>query len=199
MLSLLFAAKLVKHRWFCRPPGAFFKSRYLKCQQISAISIACRGDQNRGRNAIARDPPYVSFYIQILGTITEFSFNKPLALKKTNFVSRNIGHSNKFALLPLCQHCIQFWLLRIALVQGVHTETQFWKGRGGGEGGGGEKRGGKCIAKPWQQLNKLASLQCMGLHSSAGWALQRERRGHGARIPLKPRKTFFFPGYFAIA
>ena len=29
------------------------------------------------------------------------------------------------------------------------------------------------------ELNKLASLQCMGLHSSAGRVLQRERRGHG--------------------
>ena len=30
-----------------------------------------------------------------------------------------------------------------------------------------------------EELNKLASLQYMGLHSSAGRALQRERRGHG--------------------
>ena len=29
------------------------------------------------------------------------------------------------------------------------------------------------------ELNKLASLQCMGFHSSAGRALQRQRRGHG--------------------
>ena len=29
------------------------------------------------------------------------------------------------------------------------------------------------------KLNKLASCQCVGLHSSAGRALQRERRGHG--------------------
>ena len=29
------------------------------------------------------------------------------------------------------------------------------------------------------ELNKLACLQCMGLHSSAGRAQQRERRGHG--------------------
>ena len=29
------------------------------------------------------------------------------------------------------------------------------------------------------ELNKLACLHCMGLHSSAGKALQRERRGHG--------------------
>ena len=29
------------------------------------------------------------------------------------------------------------------------------------------------------ELNKLASLQYMGLHSSAGRALQRQRRGHG--------------------
>ena len=28
-------------------------------------------------------------------------------------------------------------------------------------------------------LNKLACLQCMGLHSSDGRALQHERRGHG--------------------
>ena len=36
--------------------------------------------------------------------------HKALALKKTNFVSRNIGRSNKFSLLPLCQPCIQFCL-----------------------------------------------------------------------------------------
>ena len=29
------------------------------------------------------------------------------------------------------------------------------------------------------ELNKLACFQCMGLHSSAGRALQREHRGHG--------------------
>ena len=29
------------------------------------------------------------------------------------------------------------------------------------------------------ELNKLVCLQCMGLHSSAGRALQRKRRGHG--------------------
>ena len=29
------------------------------------------------------------------------------------------------------------------------------------------------------ELNKLAGLQCMGLHSSAGRALQRKRTGHG--------------------
>ena len=29
------------------------------------------------------------------------------------------------------------------------------------------------------ELSKLASLQCMGLYSSDGRALQRERRGHG--------------------
>ena len=54
---------------------------------------------------------YVIICIHILGTVTVFSFNKALALKKTNFVSRNIGHSDKFALLPLCQPCIQFCLL----------------------------------------------------------------------------------------
>ena len=38
-------------------------------------------------------------------------------------------------------------------------------------------------------------LQCMGLHSSAGRALRRERRRHGrVRIPLKPRKTFLGGG-----
>ena len=36
------------------------------------------------------------------------------------------------------------------------------------------------------ELNKLASLQCMGLHSSTGRALQRS-----VEAPLKPRKTFF--------
>ena len=42
------------------------------------------------------------------------------------------------------------------------------------------------------ELNKLAGLQCMGLHSS-GWqstaALTQRPR---ARIPLKPRNPFFF-------
>ena len=42
------------------------------------------------------------------------------------------------------------------------------------------------------ELNKLASLQCMGLHSSA--LTQRPR----VRIPLKPQKTFF-RAIFAIA
>ena len=40
------------------------------------------------------------------------------------------------------------------------------------------------------ELNKLAGSQCMGYHSSAGRALQRERRGLGLN-PLKPRKTLF--------
>ena len=42
------------------------------------------------------------------------------------------------------------------------------------------------------ELNKLAGLQCMGLHSSAGRALQRERRGHEFEFRWNPaRKTFF--------
>ena len=40
------------------------------------------------------------------------------------------------------------------------------------------------------ELNKLASLQCMGLHSSAGRALQRERRGPGSN-PFEALKNFF--------
>ena len=47
------------------------------------------------------------------------------------------------------------------------------------------------------ELNKLASLQYMGLHSSAGRALQRSQRPR-VRIPLEPRKTFF-RAIFAIA
>ena len=56
--------------------------------------------------------------------------------------------------------------------------------------------------------NKLACLQCMGLHSSAGRAVQRERRGHGYESRWSPEKPFFralnpwktfFSGYFAIA
>ena len=42
------------------------------------------------------------------------------------------------------------------------------------------------------ELNKLAGLHCMGLHSSAGRALQRERRGHGFRNPFEAPKNFFF-------
>ena len=45
------------------------------------------------------------------------------------------------------------------------------------------------------ELNKLAGLHCMGLHSSAGRALQRERRGH--RFVETPKNVF--SGYFAIA
>ena len=41
------------------------------------------------------------------------------------------------------------------------------------------------------ELNKLASLQCMGVYSSAGGALQRERRGHGFESRYSPDKTFF--------
>ena len=41
------------------------------------------------------------------------------------------------------------------------------------------------------ELNKLASLQCIGLHSSAGKALQRERRGHGFESRWSPEKLFF--------
>ena len=41
------------------------------------------------------------------------------------------------------------------------------------------------------ELNKLACLRCMGLHSSAGRALQHERRGHGFESRLSPRKPFF--------
>ena len=57
-----------------------------------------------------------NFFIQILGTVTVFSFNIALALKKTNFVNRNVGHFNKFVLLPLCQPCIQFCLLKKELL-----------------------------------------------------------------------------------
>ena len=41
------------------------------------------------------------------------------------------------------------------------------------------------------ELNKWPACQCMGHNSSDGRALQRERRDQRARIPLKPRKTFF--------
>ena len=41
------------------------------------------------------------------------------------------------------------------------------------------------------ELNKLASLQCMGLHSSAGRALQRYRRGHGFESRWSPENLFF--------
>ena len=46
---------------------------------------------------------YVFFFIQILGTVTVFSFSIALALKKTNLFSQNIGQFNKSALLPWCQ------------------------------------------------------------------------------------------------
>ena len=55
----------------------------------------------------------------------------------------------------------------------------------------------RSMPSPYTKV-KLAGSQCVGLHSSAGRALQRERGGHGVRIPLKPRKSFF-SGYFAIA
>ena len=42
------------------------------------------------------------------------------------------------------------------------------------------------------KLNKLAGLQCMGLHSSAGTALQRERRGHGSNSVEAPKTSVFF-------
>ena len=41
------------------------------------------------------------------------------------------------------------------------------------------------------ELNKLACLQCMGLHRSAGRALQRERRGPGFESRWSPVKLFF--------
>ena len=41
-------------------------------------------------------------------------------LKKANFVSRNIGHFNKFALLPLCQPYIQFVYYTTSDVWHVH-------------------------------------------------------------------------------
>ena len=44
------------------------------------------------------------------------------------------------------------------------------------------------------ELNKLASLQCMGLHSSAGRALQRHAEATGSN-PVEAPKTFF-SGYF---
>ena len=40
-------------------------------------------------------------------------------------------------------------------------------------------------------LNKLAGVQCMGLHSSAGRALQRERRGYGFESRWSPGKPFY--------
>ena len=40
------------------------------------------------------------------------------------------------------------------------------------------------------ELNKLACLQCMGRHSSAGRALQRERRGHGFESRWSSEKLF---------
>ena len=46
------------------------------------------------------------------------------------------------------------------------------------------------------ELNKLAGLQCMGLHSSAGRALQHTlTQRPRVRIPLNPRKNVF-SGYF---
>ena len=44
------------------------------------------------------------------------------------------------------------------------------------------------------ELNKLASLQYMGLHSSAGRVLQSQRRGHGFESRWSPEKLF--SGYF---
>ena len=44
------------------------------------------------------------------------------------------------------------------------------------------------------ELNKLASLQYMDLHSSAGTALQRLRRGHVSNRVEAPKN--FFLGYF---
>ena len=41
-------------------------------------------------------------------------------------------------------------------------------------------------------IGQLAYLQCMGLHSSAGRALQRERRGHGFESSWSPKKLLFF-------
>ena len=41
------------------------------------------------------------------------------------------------------------------------------------------------------ELNKLAGLQGMGLHSSAGRALQRQRRGHGFESRWSPEILFF--------
>ena len=41
------------------------------------------------------------------------------------------------------------------------------------------------------KLNKLTSLQRMGLHSSAGRALQRECRGHG--FEFRSPRILFFP------
>ena len=53
----------------------------------------------------------------------------------------------------------------------------------------------------WNEYVTIAvnRLQCMGLHSSAGRALQCDRTQRPrVQIPLKPRETFF-SGYFAIA
>ena len=41
------------------------------------------------------------------------------------------------------------------------------------------------------ELNKLACLQCMDLHSSAGSTLQRERRGYGFESRWSGEKLFF--------
>ena len=41
------------------------------------------------------------------------------------------------------------------------------------------------------ELNKLAGLQCVGLHGSAGRAVQVRTQRPRVRIPLKPRRTFF--------
>ena len=49
----------------------------------------------------------------------------------------------------------------------------------------------KLPEKVFWGFNKLASLQCMGLHSSAGRALQRERRGHGFESRWSPEKHIF--------
>ena len=48
------------------------------------------------------------------------------------------------------------------------------------------------------ELHKLASLQCLGLHSSTGRALQRERRGHGfelLKLPFTAMVTYSFPHF----
>ena len=47
-------------------------------------------------------------------------------------------------------------------------------------------------------INWSASMQCMGLHSSASRALQRERRGHGFKARWSPPKRFF-RAIFAVA
>ena len=41
------------------------------------------------------------------------------------------------------------------------------------------------------ELNKLAGLQCMGLHSSGWWSTAALTQRSRVRIPLKPRNPFF--------